>query len=530
MAGKLSPRQRMINLMYLIFIAMLALNMSKEVLSAFGLLNEKLTNFNSKAAERNANAFASLELKASEQPLKYAALFRDVQTINQTSSDLYGYLDNLKTEMLAGLAQEDQQDYEVMDKSNFLDQKFFQGDRYSAAGQEFIDKINDFRTSSSEIINKIPDSLMKPAQKTALVNAIEARFTTGDDKGQVANRDGRPVDWLNYHYEGFPLVASMTKITLLQSDIRTTQDEILKAMLQGQLTQEVSMTNYTTLLEAPKSAYFSGEDFNGQIVLGRKDATTKPNRVELTLDGKELGEDDYVIEDGRVRLTVSTGNVGEHTIEGNLIFAQDGEEIEVPVKQTFTVIPKPNSAVISADKMNVVYRGVANPMTISIPGVGNISANAPGLKPIGGAGKYIMNPGTGREVTISVSGKLPGGEPVSDRKTFRIKDIPRPSGTVRGEFGEIKMPRANLEISSVGAILEDFDFDLNLAISGFKFKVPGQPTVQVRGNKLDSRAKAALTRARRGDVVQIFDIEAFITNNRSYKLKKVSPVVVELTN
>ena len=79
-------------------------------------------------------------------------------------------------------------------------------------------------------------------------------------------------------------------------------------------------------------------------------------------------------------------------------------------------------------------------------------------------------------------------------------------------------------------MLEDFDFDLNMAISGFKLKVPGQPTVEVNGNKLDARAKAALRRAGRGDAIQIFDIEAYITNNRSYKLKKVSPVVVEITN
>jgi hypothetical protein len=70
---------------------------------------------------------------------------------------------------------------------------------------------------------------------------------------------------------------------------------------------------------------------------------------------------------------------------------------------------------------------------------------------------------------------------------------------------------------------------LNLAVSGFKFKVPGQPTVVVKGNKMDSRAKSALSRAKRGDAVQIFDIEAYITNNKTYKLKKVSPVVVEIT-
>jgi hypothetical protein len=92
------------------------------------------------------------------------------------------------------------------------------------------------------------------------------------------------------------------------------------------------------------------------------------------------------------------------------------------------------------------------------------------------------------------------------------------------------MPRNNLEISTVGAMMDDFDFDLDIAVSGFKLKIPGQPTVVVKGNKLDNSAKSALKRASRGDLIQIFDIEAYITNNKSYKLKKVSPVIVELVN
>ena len=232
--GNLSPRQKMINLMYLVFIAMLALNMSKEVLSAFGLLNEKLTNFNEKATERNLAAFNDLKLKSTEQPEKYEALFRDVEEIKETSMKFNSYLDSLKGQMVSKIPQEDLQDYEVMDKSDYLDQAFFQGDRYSAEGQKFVNYINNFRESSIETITEIPDSLMKPAQKSALKSSIETRFTTGDENGKAENRDGKKIDWLNYHYEGFPLVASLTKVTLLQSDIKTTQDEILKAMLQGQ--------------------------------------------------------------------------------------------------------------------------------------------------------------------------------------------------------------------------------------------------------------------------------------------------------
>jgi len=517
-SGKATPRQKMINLMYLIFIAMLALNMSKEVLAAFGIMNEKLEASNSKTIESNNAFLASLETKASENTEKFGPLYKDAQKIKQLSADYYDYLEGLKSEMMEGT--EDPKDYAVMDKSDYLDQKFFQGDNLAEGGKEFMKRINDYRTQVAAIVPK------------GIKSSVQSRFEVGDANGKVEKRDGSKQDWINYHYEGFPQVASLAKLTALQADVKATEEDALKTMLAGQLSEEVSMTNYTTLLEQEKSAFYSGEKFSGAVVLGRKDATTRPNEVNLTLDGRKLSEGkDYEIKDGQVKLLVSAGAPGDHKIAGNLVFIQDGERTEVPVSSTFATISKPNAALIAADKMNVVYRGVSNPMSISIPGIPNnkVSASAAGLKKSSGS-KYVMNPGKGRTVTITASGTLPDGQRVSSKSEFRIKDIPRPSGSVRGEAGSIKMPRKNLEVSTVGAMLEDFDFDLNLKVSGFKFKVPGQPTVAVNGQKLDSRAKSALKRAKRGDAVQIFDINAFITNNKSYKLKKVSPVVVEITN
>ncbi|MBC2837769.1 gliding motility protein GldM [Robiginitalea sp. SC105] len=520
-SGKQSPRQKMINLMYLIFIAMLALNMSKEVLAAFGLMNEKLETSNSKATENNQAFLASLETKASEDAAKYAELYQDAQQIKQLSQEYFTYLEELKESMVKDI--EDPTDYTVMDKSDYLDQKFFQGDNLAPQGQEFMKRIEEYRT---QVLGILGDGFPE------VQDAVKTRFKTGDENGKVERRDGVKVDWINYHYEGFPLIASLTKITSLQSDIKATEEAALKAMLQGELTSQVSLTNFSTLLESEKSAFYSGERFSGSIVLGKTDKSAKPVRAELTLDGRKLSEgSDYQLKEGGVELLIGAGNPGDHEIAGTLIYMQDGQETEVPVKNSFSTISKPNAAVISADKMNVVYRGVANPMTISIPGIpdNKVSASASGLTKRSGS-NYVMNPGTGRTVTITASGTLPDGQRISTNSEFRIKDIPRPSGTIRGESGSVKMPRGNLEIATIGAMLEDFDFDLNMEISGFKLKVPGQPTVEVNGNKLDARAKAALRRAGRGDAVQIFDIEAYITNNRSYKLKKVSPVVVELTN
>lgn len=517
--GNLSPRQKMINLMYLIFIAMLALNMSKEVLSAFGLMNEKLTESNEATESRNASFVASLDVKAEGQPEKYKPLKAKADQIDALAHNFDAYLEELKGNMTAKI--DDPTDYEIMDKGDYLDEHFFKGGKINEDGQVFLTHMKDFREGVANI-------LANEKGMESVVKEVNEKFSTEE----VKNRDGIKVDWLDYHYKGFPLVASLTKMTQLQSDIKTTESQVLSNMLAGTLSSEVSMTNYTTLMETSKSAYFNGEQFDGQIVLGRKDSSTKPSRVELTLDGRKLTEDQYSIEDGKVKLKIGTGGVGEHKIEGKLIFAQDGEEIEVPVKSSFATVAKPNSATISADKMNVVYRGVKNPMTISFAGIpdNKVSASAQGLSR-GSGSSYVMDATTvkGREVTINVTGTLPDGGKVSDNAKFRIKDLPKPTGTVRGEDGALSMQRNSLNISTIGAKFDDFDFELPLRVTGFKFKVPGQPTIEVKGNKLDSRAQKALAKAKRGSGVQIFDIEAK-ASGVSVILKKVSPVFVELTN
>lgn len=520
MAGaKLSARQKMINLMYLIFIAMLALNMSKEVLSAFGLMNERMTESNEAATTKNADFMAGLVEKAKEQPEKYEPLKNKAVQVEILASNFNAYLTELKGKMTATV--DNPEDYEIMDKGDYLDNNFFKGDKLKPAGKEFLDQIATFKNGIVDVIgDKYPD----------IAEHVLEAFST---KPKI-NRDGIKIEWLDYHYKGFPLVASLTKMTQLQADIKHTESEVMSAMLQGRLTGEVSMTNYTTLLEAAPS-YFNGEIFDGQIVLGRKDESTKPSRAELTLDGRKLKlNTDYTFEGGKVKFKVNSGRPGEHKIKGQLIFTQDGVDTPVKVDQSFETIAMPTAATISADKMNVVYRGVKNPMTISFAGIADnkVVPRAQGLTKGNGVGKYVMDVTKvkGREVTINVTGTLPNGKPVSDNATFRIKDIPRPTGTVRGEDGSVSMQRNSLEISTIGAKLDDFDFELPLEITEFSFKVPGQPTITVKGNKLNSRAKAALRKAKRGSGVQIFKIVAKIKGNSSYKLKKVSPVFVELTN
>ena len=516
--GKQTPRQKMINLMYLVFIAMLALNMTKEVLSAFGSINEKLDRANISYVSKNSAALKVLSDKAVENA-KFKAASETAQAANDLTKAYNDYLALQKELLLSEF--EDKKDYETMDQSAFLDALYYEGGMITEAGQEFLTQMDTYKDGMLALLG---DS------NPTLTSQINSDFSTAD----VKNRDGIEVNYLVKNFITFPLVSSLTKMTQIQNDINTVENELLSTLLSGNLNELAKLDNYETVMTTSKGAYYTGSTFDGMLSLGRVDASTKPARVELLVDGKEVKENQFEFDGGKVVLKVGTGSVGDHKITGKLVYLQNGNEVEVLVDKKFTTINKPNNATIAADKMNVVYRGVSNPMTITFAGIqdNKIRANASGLSKVKGS-SYMMNPGTGREVTINVSGTLPDGDPVRDSATFRIKDIPRPTGTIRGEDGDggcVRMQRQGLEKSSIGAALQDFDFDLKLNVTGFSFKVSGQPTIKVNGRKLNSQASGALKRAKRGETLQIFDITANIAGNSGYKLKKISPICIELTN
>tara|TARA_B110000971_G_scaffold220908_1_gene266012 strand:- start:750 stop:2282 length:1533 start_codon:yes stop_codon:yes gene_type:complete len=507
--GKMNARQKMINLMYLVFIAMLAMQMDKEVLSAFGYTNEKLSDNNISTAEKNALAYANLDTKASEQPEKFAPLKEKADKVKMLSFTYYQYLSVLKSKLIADVEKKD--DYEQMDKVDWLDNYFFKGEGYTLEGQEFLDNINSYRTKMIEVLGA----------SSKFVPLLQKRFSTED----VVNSETTiSVAFLKARYEGFPMVASLTNFTQMQADIKNTEADIISDLLGGQLETEVSMTNYNGIVNLQKNAYYPGDKIEGSVVLGRYDPNLKPSRVML--NGQKYDN----FKNGSVVLDLRAGSVGEKDIKGTIYFMESGKEVPVPFETTYSVISKPNSAVVSADKMNVVYRGLQNPLTISIPGVpaNLVKANAPGLRQIKGS-SYMLSPGAGDEVTISVSGRLPDGQPINTPKTFRVKDIPAAMGTIREQYGTVRMPKSGLANTPVGAGLPDFLFDLDLQVTSFKVKVPGELAIIVNGTKFSAAAKKALAKARRGDMINIFDIKAEIKNS-SYNLKKVLPVSIELTN
>lgn len=513
---ELGPRQRMINMMYIIFIAMMALNMSKAVLNAFGDVNDSLNTSIEQSSKRNSALMAGLATKAQQQPEKYKALREKALQIKTTSNDLNSYIDQIKDKLVANVERNERGEliYENMDSDSPINQLFFANDKLSKEAKTLLKKIKSFREQSMQ--------MAEMSNNTDLKNSIAAKFNTDP----VKTPEGLEQGWMKYNFEGFPLIAGITKLTNIQANAKQVQSTILTTLVSGQMSSDLSMNNYKAIVIPDKNAFFSGETFTGRIVLGRYDGSMSFDKV--VVNGKKVTS----TKDGQVMLKFPAGNIGKQEIKGQLQFKEGDSVVTIPFESSYAVIPKPNSAVISADKMNVVYRGVDNPLTISIPGVSSIQASAPGMTHVSGP-NYSLNPTNikARKVTINVSGKLSNGAKVSDQKTFRIKEIPNPVGAIRGQTGRngpIRMQRRGLKISTVSAKIPNFDFDLNLVISGFKIQVPGKPIIEVNGQKLNSRAQRAVDAAKRGSFIRIFDIEASIAGNSSYHLPTVSAITVQL--
>ncbi|WP_159800128.1 gliding motility protein GldM [Flavobacterium sp. MK4S-17] len=494
--GKLTPRQKMINLMYLVFIAMLALNMSKEVLSAFGLMNEQFESANTEAIKNNNALYEALVAKASENQ-SFEAAKNLSQQIKGISDQFYAYLGTLKNDITKDIEREEGKlPYEEMDKGDMIDEKWFEGDGYSPKGKEIIATIEKYKSDMKAAIGK-------DVKYIAIIKELDNKFNTSD----VVDSEGVKKQYLDYHFKGFPSIASLTKLTAMQNNVKVIEANVYNLALGKAAIEATSMNKYKAIVVLDKNAYFQGEKVTGKVVLGRYDENTKP----VSFEGP--GKIDPAT--GQAIIELNAGSVGEQTIKGKFNFLEDGKKVPLDFEGTYVVVPRPQSATISADKMNSVYRGVENPMTISFAGIADsdVTASAPGLRKGSKQGQYNWNvtsvPGTSAVVTVT--GKLPDGKTVVDKKTFNIREIPRPSPTLRGMSGSGKGNKNDLMSSTVNIEFPDFVFDISTTVKSFEVYVPGNPGIICEGNRFNEKARQAISKASRGDMIVITNIKSNIT-------------------
>ncbi len=510
--GKLTPRQKMINLMYLVFIAMLAMNMSKEVLSAFGLMNERFEGATISANSTNEEMLKALDAKASESKGDFIAAAATAHKVEIASKKFFDFIGTLKSEVLVGVeAENGKLPYEAMDKADNLDHSWFTGDGYTKRGNEVMAAVEVYKADMKAALN---DKKYAP-----ILNELNNKFITEP----VANKEGVKIKFLDYHFKGFPAIASLAKLSAWQNDVKKAESDVIASALGKAAVSEASYSKFQAIVALDKNVYFQGEPVTGKVVLGKYDPNAGANFGNFKGPGKLVN--------GQAIISTTAGAVGEQTLSGSFSFTENGKPIPLKFEGKYVVVPRPNSANISADKMNVVYRGLPNPMTISFAGISdnNVTASAPGISSAGGKGKYNLNPGAGTEVTVVATGRMTDGKTVSDKKVFRIKGIPAPQAAIGGTVNSQKGAKSRLESSTISAVLPDFLYDLKFQVTQFVFKVPGQASIVVNGDKVNAQCKAALARASKGDQVTISDVKTkIIGDGAGIQTKTASPAIYEI--
>lgn len=519
--GKASARQKMINLMYLVFIAMMAMNMSKEVLSAFGLMETKFAESNTATTESNGALLADLITKAEEKPEEFAVAANKAQQVNAISDRFFNYIETIKVDLLATGKYTIDSDtgnlpFEKMDKTDILDEKWFTGDRLTKDAQKVMSEINKYKEDIKAVLGS--DVKYRKA-----IESFDRRFNTD----QVVNKDGKKIGWLDYNYQGFPAIASYTKLTALQNDVKVTESSMFNLFLGNTLTEAITLKNYQAIVLADKSAFFAGEKFQGRVVLG-KYANVTPTK--LMVQGQEIDLTNAIDSTGAASLNFNVGNVGEHDIDGKFTFLEDGKPLEIPIIGNYVVVPRPKDASIAADKMNVLYRGLENPLTISISGVpdNKVSVSGTGIKKVRD-GKYLVVPSTGTTMSITATATLDDDSKISSSKQFRIKNIPSPKGKISGRTGSVRLNKRDVTTSRIIASFDGFVYDLNPNVYSFDLTISGQTPVSVSGDRLDARAKAAVNSAPRKSTITIDNIRVRV-QGVSVQIPEADPIIIKLTN
>lgn len=525
--GKQTPRQKMINLMYLVFIAMMALNIDVEIIRSYYDSTRALNETRSLTEDKNEKIFEkTLEAKALQVPDTYAEPLRQYNVLKVKIDDLVKFAqvvkDDLKKKSEFKDKDETGKDMDVSENFSALNNNEATTEFFFKEGNETSPSKGalELKAKMDDIRNYITSTFGNNPQLVDVVNRANKSITTEYPQGKSPN--GKT--WFQNKFYHQPLIAAISNLEIIQNDARNVQSDALALMLSEKVDASIKFNNYEAIVSAPSDIQ-SGKKAEAVVMLG-----TYSNSSKISISGVSRQEN------GKGYLPLNTGGLGEHKIGGVItLLDASGKAQTFPFTHTYNVIAGPQQVkleqglILSADKMNVMYRGLENPVTGSILGADNskLSLSAPGaVVKNTGKGKWDVIPSTGNVVKLTLSGTDPTGKSVSQVFEYRIKGVPRPQGQIRGKAVNF-MPAASIPNQVVAATLPDFDFPVSFTVNSFILKIPGRAGTMIQGSSL-SAAEGVLRGLRPGDVVQIYDIQATATGLGNQRLKEISPVIINV--
>jgi gliding motility-associated protein GldM len=530
--GKETPRQKMIGMMYLVLTAMLALNVSAEVLDAFRLVNEGIKSTTENFSKKNQSTYKEFEQEVAKNEQK-AGKWRDQAfDVRERADSIYNFMQNLKIEMLKqnqgqNIAQNTALEKGEDGKVNVLHEnvvgedkwdmvtRVMIGEKYDGKAYELKKRIEKFR---DYLVNHIDD------EDTKVIEAINKALNTADPPAEEGHDQ---KTWEVKHFYDIPLGAVLPIISKLQSDIRNAEAESIQYLF-NQIEAGSFSFNKLEATVIPNSNYvIQGNEYSAEVFLAARDTTAPPQVFIGEWDSVRQENGSYEVEMTRVEdtLTVKNGkgqylrratSTGIHEWGGIIkLMGPEGDFIKKPFKQEFEVA-RPN-LVISPTKMNVFYVGIPNPVSISVPSVPP-NKIAPRVRNGSiykiGPGKFEVKPNNaGQECVISVRAQVEGRTRSYGSKNFRVKELPTPTAQVAQKGGGDIREEILKAQSGVFAVMEDFLFDLNYEVTQFTITTTDRggyvKTLRKEGNRFDQEVRDWFdSNLERGRKVNFEDLQA----------------------
>lgn len=517
---KETPRQKMIGMMYLVLTALLALNVSADLLNAFSLVDSGLSQTTRNYAFKNEQTFSRFTEAEILNPSKVGPWREKAEGVHSKAREIYELVRKLKYDLVSTAEGVESlallPDGEV--NSNLLQSKAdtnipSQVMIQQGNGRVLKDRLVEYREYLL--------GLLDPARDSALYASITSVLSTDDPP---AGPDGQVYTWESYRFEHIPLIAVLPQLTKVQVDVLNAEADVMGYLL-TRIDAGDFKFNRIGAVVIPSSDYvMRGSEFSAQIFLAASDTTQRPTvyigRYDSTYSEKTQewtynmlpGYDTVpVAENGRGMLRRTAASNGTVNWGGLIEFVgPEGGMIRVPFKHTYTVA-EPSFAV-SPTKMNVLYLGLDNPIDVSVSGVAShlVQVSMSGGTISKSGSSYVARPSSGSrtcDVIVSSDGKRMGS------KQFRVKRVPDPIPTIFGINEDVTTLSKSQLAGAQGmeAKMKDFDFDMKFNILGFKVGVTvgGFFTEQTSNSaQFTAEQKRLMGNLNPGQQVTITDIRA----------------------
>ncbi len=503
--GKETPRQKMIGMMYLVLTAMLALNVSKEVLDAFTLVDGGLTVTTQNFAAKNDDLYNKFNIAFEQNPAKVGDWKTRAEEVKAQSNELYEFINLCKMEIVSKKDEDAIHDGEVhladvkvKDDTNFPGEVMMVNKR----GSELKAKIEEYRDF---LLSMIDDK----ETYASTVESIEGILSTEVPESMYHNvKKGVTPTWESTYFEYLPLASVITILSKMQGDVRNVEADMLNFLL-GQVDAGDFKVNVIEPVVITNSNYvFKGVPYHAEVFLAAYDSTNIPV-VKL--------EDGTILETqgGKGIYEVSYNSTGLKRWGGVISIEKDGQVTSKPFTAEFEVAE--SNATVSATGMNVFYRGIPNPVEISVGGVAErdvVAQISSGNIRRVSAGTYRVNPGVQENATVSVYANIEGQRKLMSRERFRVYALPKPDAVVEGIPGSsgALTVGAMSRLQNVRAEAKDFVFEVDYKVESFEVAFMGQggmwSTLSSSNDRFTSQQKDLFRQLRSGQRVMIEKIKA----------------------